>query len=43
MVWIVEIDVERIVEDGLCLRERDAVLGEVGRGFIFVPLEFHNN
>src|SRR5215212_159929 len=37
MIRVVEIDIERIVEDGLGLLERDAVLLKIGLRLSFIP------
>ena len=41
MIRVVEIDMERIVENGHRFIESDSMLGEVLLSFFFIPLEFH--
>jgi len=41
MIRVVEIDIERIIEDGLCLLKRDAVHLKVGPSLSFIPLKIH--
>src|SRR5207237_611127 len=43
MFGVMEINVERVIEDGLSLLERDVVLLQIGPGLFFIPLKTHES
>ncbi len=42
MVYIVEVNVKRIVKDSFRFIEENSILSKVFVCFVFVPLEFHD-
>lgn len=41
MIGIVEVNVERIIKNGLSLLKRDFVICQIGCRFLVIPIEFY--